>query len=256
MNAPTELFDLTGRVAIVTGASSGIGEHCARVLAAAGAHVLPVARRRERLDALAADIGVAHVAAVDVAEADAPDRLVTQARDAYGRVDIVVNAAGITNTMTALREDPDAFTRVLQVNLLGPYALARAAAVAMREQGTGGAIVNISSVLATISEPSLPEAGYVASKGGLSAVTRELAVQWARHGIRVNALAPGWFPTEMTTGLADHPERGPVFAERRTPMRRFGRLDELTGPLLLLVSDAGSYLTGQTLVVDGGATLI
>jgi NAD(P)-dependent dehydrogenase (short-subunit alcohol dehydrogenase family) len=253
---PIDLFDLTGRVAIVTGASSGIGEHCARVLASAGARVLPVARRRDRLERLAAELGVDEIAAVDLAEPDAAARVVAQATGQLGRVDIVVNAAGITNTMTALSEDPELFARVLTVNLIGPYALAREAAIAMRAQGSGGSIVNISSVLAGLCEPTLPEAGYVASKGGLDALTRELAVQWARHGIRVNALAPGWFPTEMTAGLADDPERGPAFAKVRTPMQRLGRLEELSGPLLLLASDAGSYLTGQTIIVDGGATLI
>ncbi|MCB0994743.1 MAG: SDR family oxidoreductase [Acidimicrobiales bacterium] len=252
---PDSVFGLDGRAAIVTGASSGIGAHCARVLAGAGANVLLVARRAERLDALAAELPGARVAAVDLGDPETAATAVERAITGFGRLDVLVNAAGITNTTPASKENVDEFTDVITVNLVAPYALARAAVRAMRETG-GGSIVNITSVLADISEPSLPEAGYTASKGGLRSLTRELAVQWARHHVRVNAIAPGWFPTEMTAGLADHDERGPEFARRRVPMGRFGQLEELDGPLLLLASDAGSYITGHTLVVDGGATLI
>lgn len=245
---------LDGRVAVVTGASSGIGARCARALDAAGASVVVVARREDRLARLEAELARAHPIAADLADPSAATAVVAEVAAAFGRLDILVNAAGITNTMPATKESVADFVRVLNVNLVAPFALCQAAVAVMRGHG-GGAIVNITSVLAETCEPSVPEAGYTASKGGLSSLTRELAVQWARYGVRVNNLAPGWFPTEMTSQLTDDPDRAERFLQR-VPMGRFGELPELDAPLLLLASPAGSYITGQTITVDGGASLV
>jgi NAD(P)-dependent dehydrogenase (short-subunit alcohol dehydrogenase family) len=250
--APT--FRLDDRVALVTGASSGIGARCARVLHDAGATVVLVARRLDRLQALAAELPGAVALPADLADPSAAPALVQDVVERCGQLDVLVNAAGITNPIPATRETLEQFQAVLGLNLVAPFALAQAAVAPMRQVG-GGAIVNISSVIATISEPTIPEASYAASKGGLASMTRELAVQWARYGVRVNALAPGWFPTEMTEELTGHEERAARFTSR-IPLGRFGDLEELDGALLLLASPAGSYITGQTIVVDGGASAI
>jgi NAD(P)-dependent dehydrogenase (short-subunit alcohol dehydrogenase family) len=213
-----------------------------------------VARRKDRLDALADELAGAVALAADLSDPTAAAPLVAEVVERCGRLDVLVNAAGITNPVPATRETLDEFQSVLGVNLVAPFALAQAAVGAMREVG-GGAIVNISSVIAAISEPTIPEASYAASKGGLAAMTRELAVQWSRYQVRVNALAPGWFPTEMTEELTGHEERSARFTSR-IPLGRFGDLDELDGALLLLASPAGSYITGQTIVVDGGTSAI
>lgn len=245
-------FRLDGRVAVVTGASSGIGARCARALDAAGARVALVARRRDRLEALAAELNDAIVVAADLGDAASAPGVIDEVVRVAGRLDVLVNAAGVTKPLPASRETLDDVRQVLEVNLVSPIVLSQAALSAMRATG-GGSIVNISSIAASNSEPTIPAGTYSASKGGLGALTRELAVQWARHGVRVNALAPGWFPTEMTEGLHTDAERVAAFGAR-IPLGRLGRLEELDGPLLLLASDAGSYITGQTLVVDGGIT--
>lgn len=246
-------FGLHDRVAVVTGASSGIGERCARALHAAGADVVLVARREDRLRRLAGDLGGARVLVADLGDA-ASRAVLVAAVTVLERVDVLVNAAGTTSTRPATRESDEDLERVLAVNVVAPFALSRAAVAVMRTHG-GGAIVNVSSVIAGVSEPTIPEASYAASKGGVAAMTRELAVQWARHGVRVNALAPGWFPTEMTAELTSDPERS-AYLTGRIPLGRFGVLGELDGALLLLASPAGSYITGQTITVDGGISAV
>ena len=249
------LFRLDGRVALVTGASSGIGERCARALAAFGALVAVAARRIERLEALAAELHDAHPVVFDATDPASAAAAVDRCIDHYGKIDIVVNAAGITEVMPAVDETAETFTSVLATNLRGPFLVATRAARFMIDSGTGGSIVNISSIFGLVAAGQIPEAGYAASKGGLTNLTRELAAQWARQGVRVNAISPGWFRTEMTTELFES-ERGTRWMRGKTPMGRGGELPELDGALLLLASDAGSFITGQTITVDGGWTCI
>lgn len=247
------LLRLDGRVAIVTGASGGLGERFARVLHAAGATVIGAARRADRLDALAADLDRFVPVVCDVADDADLTRLVGTALDGHGRVDVLVNNAGIGDaTEKAEAEDPALFRRVVEVNLNAVFVLSQQVAVAMIAQG-GGSIVNISSVHGLVAAAPNSQAAYVASKTAVVGLTRELACQWATDGVRVNAIAPGYFASEMTDAMfAD--ERSMRWIERNTPMRRPGRADELDGALLYLAGDASTYVTGQVLAVDGGFT--
>ncbi len=247
------LLRLDRRVAIVTGASGGLGERFARVLHAAGATVIGAARRADRLDALAADLDRFVPVVCDVADDADLTRLVGTALDGHGRVDVLVNNAGIGDaTEKAEAEDPALFRRVVEVNLNAVFVLSQQVAVAMIAQG-GGSIVNISSVHGLVAAAPNSQAAYVASKTAVVGLTRELACQWATDGVRVNAIAPGYFASEMTDAMfAD--ERSMRWIERNTPMRRPGRADELDGALLYLAGDASTYVTGQVLAVDGGFT--
>jgi NAD(P)-dependent dehydrogenase (short-subunit alcohol dehydrogenase family) len=250
---PLSSFRLDGKVAVVTGASSGIGERFARVLDALGATVVVSARRVDRIEALAKDLANGDAIACDVAVPGSSAALVNEAAEKHGRIDVVVANAGITEVTPATRETPARFAEVVHVDLVAPFELAQAAVPHLRAVG-GGSIVNIASAAAFSTSPLLPQASYVASKTGLVGLTRELALQWARYGIRVNALCPGMFPSEMTQLLVDNDEiRAPFEAE--LPMKRIGNADELDAALAFLASPASSYMTGQTLVVDGGACL-
>ena len=252
---PLAPFRLDGKVAVLTGASSGLGARFARVLDGAGAKVVLAARRKERLEALAGELQDAATVTCDVAEEGAADALAREAVERFGAIDIVVNNAGVTTVTPALRESPEDFRRVIDVNLVAPFLVARAAAAVMREQQRPGVIVNIASAAGFKSSGMLPQAAYVSSKTGVRGLTRELALQWARYGIRVNAVAPGMFPSEMTTDLVDNDELRTEF-ERSLPLRRVGKEHELDGILLFLASDASTYVTGQTFVVDGGGSLV
>lgn len=245
---PGELFDLTGRTAVVTGASSGIGERIALVLAAAGARVVAGARRRDRLEALAAREPRIVPVTCDVASEDGRRRLVEAAG---GPVDVLVNNAARAGHVDSDKEDADAFGDVLELNLVAAYDLSRR--VADAPPPAGASIINVASILGLVSGAPLGGAAYAASKAGLLGLTRELAGQWAGRSVRSNALVPGWFRTEMTGELfAD--ERSATWVGRSTMLRRPGDVSELDGAVLFLASAASSYCTGHALVVDGGWT--
>jgi NAD(P)-dependent dehydrogenase (short-subunit alcohol dehydrogenase family) len=247
-----DLFDLTGRTAVVTGASSGLGVRFAEVLAATGAVVYAAARRLDRLQELAARVPSVVPVACDVAEPDDCLALVQQVVAERGRLDVLVNNAGVSGPPRVEDETEDDLARVLAVNLRGPFLLSKHAGEAMRAQGSGS-IVNVGSILGLVSAAPVGGVGYAASKGAVLAMTRELAGQWGRYGIRVNSLVPGWFRTEMNDALLDD-EKGGRWVGRNTMLGRPGRVEELDGALLFLASDASSYVTGQALVVDGGWT--
>jgi NAD(P)-dependent dehydrogenase (short-subunit alcohol dehydrogenase family) len=251
-------FRLDGRVAVITGASSGIGEALAIGFAAAGARVVLAARRRERIEALAARIaadgGEALGVACDVARGSDVEALVDAALAHFGRVDVLVNNAGVEGVVPAEDETIDDFRSVLDVNLTGAFHCAQLFGREMLAQGAGS-IVNVASIFGVVGVGQIPQASYAAAKGGLVNLTRELAAQWARRGVRVNAVAPAFFPSEMTAEMFED-ERARKWMRQRTPMGRPGRLDELVGPAIFLASDAASYVTGQVLAVDGGWTCV
>ncbi len=245
-------FDLTDRVAVVTGASSGLGAGLARALASVGARVALVARRRDRLDDLAGEIDGLAVEC-DLLDANQVAAVVPTVVDGLGPPEILVNAAGnIFSREPAERETLGDLRSTLDLNLVAPFLLAQAAQPHMVELGRG-AIVNIASIGGIVGVPGIPQASYAAAKAGLSGLTVELAVQWARHSIRVNTVAPGFFRSEITDSLYDD-EKGRAWLARNTPLPGDGAVDDLLGAVLWLVSDAGRYVTGQTVVVDGGWT--
>ncbi|MET0711022.1 MAG: SDR family oxidoreductase [Jiangellaceae bacterium] len=250
--APADLFDLSGKVAIVTGASSGLGDRFVRVLHAAGASVVAVARRSDRLAMLSDELDRVHPITADLANDGAIDGIVPGTLDRFGRLDVVVNNAGFGSPAPAVDEPVDAFRRTLEVNLVGAFHLARRAAVPMIAQGHGS-IVNVSSILGLVAAWPIPDASYSSSKGALISLTRDLACQWARHGVRVNALAPGFFPSESSAPMAED-EGSRRYLKTGCPMRRMGEPDELDGAMLFLASNASTYMTGQVLTVDGGWT--
>lgn len=248
-----DMFRLDGKVAIVTGASSGLGVAFARALAEAGADVALGARRTDRLEATKAmveGLGRRAIAVpTDVADPADCQRLVDAAVEQLGRVDVLVNNAGIGTAVPATRETPEQFNAVIDVNLGGCYWMAQACGRVMQP---GSSIVNISSVLG-ITTAGLPQAAYASSKAALHGLTRDLASQWtARKGIRVNALAPGFFASEMTE---QYPPGYLDAVAPRVLVGRNGDERELAAALLFLASDAGGYTTGQTLVVDGGVSV-
>lgn len=246
------LFDIDGRVALVTGGSSGLGESIAKALSAAGALVAVVARRKDRLERLAEDIGGLAIGS-DLIDPDQPARVVAQVADALGPPEILVNAAGnIFSRAPAESEPPDAIMQTLQLNLVAAFRLSQEVFPHMLEVGRGS-IIHISSISGHVGVPGIPQASYAASKLGLSGLTTELAVQWARHGVRVNTIAPGFFRSEITADLYDD-ERGSAWLRRNIPLPVTARADDFVGPVLWLASDAGRYVTGQTVVVDGGWT--
>jgi NAD(P)-dependent dehydrogenase (short-subunit alcohol dehydrogenase family) len=258
MSEPTlspvlDAFRLDGRVAIVTGASSGLGVAFARALAEAGADVALGARRADRLEetkALVEAAGRRAIAvATDVARPEDCRALVQAAKEQLGRVDILVNNAGIGTAIPALKEPPEAFRKVIDINLNGCYWMAQAAAAEMKP---GSSIINISSVLG-ITTAGMPQAAYAASKAGLDGLTRDLAQQWTgRRGIRVNSVAPGFFASEMTD------QYPPEYLERQTARILAGRTGdprELAAAVVFLAGPGAGYITGQTLPVDGGLTI-
>lgn len=261
MRTASNIFDVAGRVAIVTGASSGIGDHMTRTLASNGVNVIAAARRVDRLDALAASTADApgQVVAMrcDVGNESDLDAMVSAAYEEFGQLDIVVNNAGVTDApQRAQNESARDFARVIDINLNSCFLLARSAASAMIKAEAAGSIINIGSAHSHVASAPNSQAAYVASKTGLVGLTRELGAQWARHNIRVNCIAPGYFPTELTDPMMQEGSSGLGYITKRTPMRRPGRLEELDGALLLLASDASTYMTGQSVTVDGGFTIV
>jgi NAD(P)-dependent dehydrogenase (short-subunit alcohol dehydrogenase family) len=252
----SDLFDLADRSVVVTGASSGLGRRFVRCLAERGARVVAAARRTRELEELARDLGEDRVLPVttDVTvEADVRE-LIARTKAWAGRLDVLVNNAGATHVKTVAEETTNDFRQLLEVNLVGLYTCARYAGLAMVDQG-GGSIVNIASALGLLGSKRIPHGGYCASKGGVINLTRELASQWARRGVRVNAIAPGYFESEMSQELFDA-EQGRDYIRRTIPMGRGGRAGELDGALVYLASDASTYVTGSTLCVDGGWTAV
>jgi 3-oxoacyl-[acyl-carrier protein] reductase len=247
-----ELFSLRGRVALVTGASSGLGTQFARALADNGAAVVLVARRAERLKALKSEIedkgGRAFAVEADVTDRAAMARTFDAAEKAFGTVTILVNNAGIAHGGRAVEMPPEEWRKILSTNLDAVFFWAQEAARRLLAANKQGAIVNIASVLGlAVSKGAV---AYAAAKAGVVQTTKALAVELAFKGVRVNAIAPGWFVTEMNDEYLTS-DAG-VAIKREIPMGRFGNPGDLDGALLLLTSDAGSYITGATIVVDGG----
>jgi NAD(P)-dependent dehydrogenase (short-subunit alcohol dehydrogenase family) len=251
VNPVLDRFRLDGKVAVVTGASSGLGVGFAVALAHAGADVVLGARRAERLETTAEAVRAtgrrALSVATDVVDPDSCTALVNAAMDAFAHVDVLVNNAGVDTAVPALREPPDEFRRVLEVNLEGAYWMAQACA---RVMPPGSSIVNIASTLGLIASYA-PQAAYAASKAGLLGLTRDLSQQWAgRRGIRVNAVAPGYVASEMTDAVPR--AQLDAFVSSRSPLVRLGEQRELDAAVVFLASSASSYITGSTLAVDGG----
>lgn len=251
------MFSLANRTALVTGASSGLGRHFAGVLAEAGAHVVLAARRVDRLEEVAADIekrgGKAMVVAMDVTSDKSIADAYAAIDETLGRpCDLIVNNSGMSREGWFREMAEDDWNAVIDTNLTGVWRVAKHGANAMVAAGAKGSIINIASI--TAHQPQMMTTAYCVSKAGVDHMTRQMAVEMARFGVRVNAISPGYFKTEINDAYLDS-EAGDAM-RKRVPMRRFGEYRELDGALLLLASDAGSFMTGSTIVVDGGHLLM
>lgn len=251
----THPLSLNGKIILVTGASRGLGWAMAQALAQAGARVILNGRNAGTLALRVAELtaagGLAEEAAFDVSDLSEVGRHITQVADRHGRLDALVNNAGIQHRQP-LADFPTAdFQRLLDTNLTACFVMAREAARIMLDQGAGR-IVNIASIMGPLARPTIP--AYVAAKGGLAALTRALAVELGPAGITCNAIAPGFFATEMNRTLTENPEFT-AFVETRTPLARWGRPEEIAGAAVFLVSDAASYVNGHVLFVDGGLSI-
>lgn len=249
---PLALFRLDGRVAVVTGASSGLGNRFARILHSVGATVVAVARRADRLAALAADLPGTVVITGDLSESDDRERVAALALETCGRIDVLVNNAGMSTPAPIETEELDTFRYAMELNVTSLWHMSKLCAPAIIANG-GGSIVNVASMLGHVGSTPVKQAHYCASKGAVVNLTRELGLQFARKNLRVNALCPGWFPSEMTAGM-ESDEGAQRFIKQNSPMPRMGFDHELDGALLLLATPAGSFITGQSIIVDGGWT--
>ncbi len=251
----SDFFNLKGKTALVTGASQGLGHRFATVLADHGAKVALAARQVDKLSALKAEIeakgGIASTAKLDVTDAASIEACLDQAEKDLGPIDILVNNAGVAVSKSVLEQTEADWDKVVDTNLKGAFFTAQAVAKRMVTRGQGGAIVNIASVLALEVIGHL--APYAASKGGIWQVTKTMALELARHNVRVNALAPGYIVTDINRDFLEGPTGQQMV--KKVPQRRFGEPEDLDGALLLLASDAGRYMTGAVIVVDGGFML-
>jgi NAD(P)-dependent dehydrogenase (short-subunit alcohol dehydrogenase family) len=249
---PIAPFRLDGKVAVVTGASSGLGDRFARVLDAVGARVVIAARRADRLEALAAELTDAVVVPADLAVPEDREQLARVTRETCGRLDVLVNNAGIGGKVSLEDEPLDDFRPVMEVNVTAIWHLCQLLAKDLAADG-GGSIVNLASMLGHVGATPVKQASYCASKGAVVNLTRELALQLARRNVRVNALCPGWFQSELTAGM-ESDEGAIAFVKANGPMPRMGDAHELDGALLFLAGEASTFMTGQSLIVDGGWT--
>ena len=252
-----ELFDLTGMVALVTGGSRGLGRQMACALGEGGASVVLAARTRDALEAAAAELGAQGIRAVpvvcDVTHPDDVNAAVARALKEFGQIDILVNNAGTAWGAPAVEMPLDAWRRVLETNVTGTFLMAQAVGRTMIERDRGGTIINVASIagMRGVDPRVLDAIGYSTSKGGVIALTRDLAVKWARHSITVNAIAPGFFPSQMTRWVIERRQEAILST---IPLGRLGGDDDLKGVVVFLASRAARFVTGQVLPVDGGAT--
>ncbi len=252
-----DLFRLDGKTALVTGGGRGLGRYMAEALADAGANLILCSRKKEALEEVREGIqargGKAVAVAGDLTEPEDVESILGEAEEAFGDIDVLVNNSGATWGAPAAEMPVEKFDQVVQVNIRGTFLMSQAVGRRMIERGAGGKIVNISSVAAfNGGHPEyMQTVGYNTSKGAIVSMTRDLATSWAPHGITVNAIAPGWFPTKMSGGLIEK------FEDRMLdgiPLHRFGNPEDLKGVIVFLSSPAADYMTGQTVIVDGGAT--
>ncbi|MEC7144795.1 MAG: SDR family oxidoreductase, partial [Actinomycetota bacterium] len=248
---PTAAFRLDDKVVLITGASSGLGARFARVASAAGAAVVVAARRAERLAELVDELDDAHAVEVDLTAPGGPEACVARSIELAGRIDVLVNNAGISQVAPALDFSTEDFRHEIEIDLVAPFALAREVARDAITNDRSASIINIGSILGEVGGGKLRVPGYAAAKGGLHNLTRELASQWGRKGVRVNAIAPGWFETEMNDAMFSD-GGGQAYMESGAAMGRPGIEGELDGAMLYLASDASSFGTGHVRQVSGG----